>query len=435
MKVRNPALKVRTIEVLGIEQAADVLQDDEEVTFKHGKVTFSMLKSEIYSEEPYSPEELEAMKKESYYCIQTKIAEQLDFLRAHPNTPVSRYLVKKCEILQGIQTQKYRLASGESVSEVVKELSQPWSDPEKKQQYRTLCNKLKNGLAAVKDKTISTSTIQELLVHVNILESKYRAELEPKRSKKAVRGPWPKTAEEAKELMRGPAEIERPWCEPPTPAPSILFRTWDAKSQCRILNADEGLYSGGANSNFDTRKGRTRDLESHGNWGTRKPTVFISVTCSIRDIAMTWTRAFGNRQDLPFSTIRITVLNPNARIEAGWPILCMVDELDYYKFKTPIKCSRATYVNEYLLPYRAPREEVVWTFHWTDVERWMREHHTQDADMWRDRLAQPLLDVHERLRKAGKKLDEIQAELAKFLQGPMPYAVRTYLVGTGGLLG
>jgi hypothetical protein len=101
---------------------------------------------------------------------------------------------------------------------------------EKQQQYRTLCNKLKTGLMASKDNFISASAIQDFLLNIDVLEAKYRAQLEPKRTKKAGPGVWPETTKQVKKRMLGPAEKERQWCEPPADLPRFLFRAWDAKS-------------------------------------------------------------------------------------------------------------------------------------------------------------------------------------------------------------
>ncbi len=69
------------------------------------------------------------------------------------------------------------------------------------------------------------------------------------------------------------------------------------------------------------------------------------------------------------------------------------------------------------------------------MQRWMQEYPTDDTEVWRDRVARPLSDEHERLRKDGKGPDAIQAKLIEFLQKKMPHAVPTYVAGIGALLG
>jgi hypothetical protein len=428
---QRAAQKVIGSERLDLKLKANLLQDGKKIACRYPK-------SEMPLAQSYSPDELNQMREKSYYYVDEQIRNMLNSLIKDSDAVNVKSVVQKCRVLQGIQRKKYAIAIGEEVSEKVEELNETWGKSELRQQYRTLCNKLKNCLVDMKGTTIAASKVQELVVMVNVLEAKYRKQLQPQRNRKIVCRPYPTTAEEVNELFNGSEETIRPWKVLPTsqvPENGMLFRTWDAKSQCRILDADFGLLSGGVHSNFDTKEGRIKDLAAHGNWRTRSKTPFISTTPSMKDIVSTWIRAFRKRQNQPFSTSRITLINSKARLDAGWPIIKMVDELDHYKFDIPKKCSRETFLNEYLLPFRARREEIVWTWHWKDVRRWMSEHNTKNSEIWEVRVAEPMFKEHERLRKAGKELDEIQAGLAGLLQSLMPYAVRTYMVGAGALIG
>lgn len=263
-----------------------------------------------------------------------------------------------------------------------------------------------------------------------ILQAKYAALIEPKKYKrKRPLLPYPETSEQVLELMKGQEEESHPWsvlAPDNTPQGGILYRTWDKSSQCQILQIDFGLLSGGSHSVFNTKAGRKHDLECHANWGCREKTPFISTTPFIQDITNTWIYGFRGRQKPPVTTIRITAVNINARLSAGWPIIKMLPEIEHYDVKIPAKCSLNTYANEYLLPFRIRQEEIIWTWHYADIKKWIEEHGSRSIMMWEAMVARPMYDEHERSRKAGESEDERQLKAVALMQKVMPTAVRTY---------
>jgi hypothetical protein len=69
------------------------------------------------------------------------------------------------------------------------------------------------------------------------------------------------------------------------PAPKILMRVWDDRSQARIREANEGFLSGSNYMPLHTMTQRKAAIENHANWRNRKKTAFISATTDIEDLA------------------------------------------------------------------------------------------------------------------------------------------------------
>jgi hypothetical protein len=311
-----------------------------------------------------------------------------------------------------------------------KEFSRNWTKKEIRQQYPTLCQKLYTSLKTSAGSPLSPEKLQECLDMICILEAKFRKCVQTKQPKpKNSLGKYPETKKEVLDRIQGPEEEVHPWSittSDQIPSGGILYRAWDKSSQCQILQVDFGLLAGGPHSNFKTEIGRNHDLQCHANWGNREKTPFISSTPSVEDIVRTWIFGFRRRQKPPITTTRVTAINVNARVEAGWPLLKMKTEMVHYKVEIPACCTPATYENEYLLPFRVRQEEIIWTWHFNDIKKWLTEQGTDDIVVWEARVAKPMYAEHERSRKAGDSKEETQRRTVALMTRVMPIAVHTH---------
>jgi hypothetical protein len=200
--------------------------------------------------------------------------------------------------------------------------------------------------------------------------------------------------------LEGPEEAIRPWSVQPgiaLPNGGLFYRTWDKSSQCQILQVNFGFLSGGADSNFGTAEGRKKNLTCHASWGNREKTPFTSATHSIIDIKHTWIFGFRCRQQPPIDSTRITIINMFARIARRNPCFPISAEIIHYKVEIPKKCDMGTYKNEWLLPLCVFIEEIVWSFHYTDVQKWLEDRGAEDIKVWEEKVSRPAFEEHERL--------------------------------------
>jgi hypothetical protein len=310
-----------------------------------------------------------------------------------------------------------------------KEVERTWSNHFIIQQYRTIGKQAKDILKDARKVPLTEEKCQEGLDKIDLLLAKYKKSLTPPKKEKELRMKYPVTVNEVLKRLKGSEEAVRPWSVDPDmklPNGGLFYRTWDMSSQCKILKVDFGLLSGGPNSHFETAEGRKKDLQCHANWGNRVKTPFVSVTPSARDIQNTWVYGFRRRQKEPITTIRLTIMNGHARVAKKNPLIRMLAEIIHYKVEIPKKCSMGTYQNEWLFPFRVFQDEIIWTFHWTDVLKWMERNGTDKIDVWEAMVARPALEEHEGLRKSGESLEAREAKLINLMLKLMPDAVKTY---------
>jgi hypothetical protein len=188
----------------------------------------------------------------------------------------------------------------------------------------------------------------------------------------------------------------------PTPQVQGLYlRAWDDRSQCKIRDDKEGFTSGSHYEKLDTKALRKAAIEHHANWGNRKKTPFISATSDIAEIQDHRVPHFEKRQrdsgDKPVT--RVTLINGNATLADGLPLLRMRTEIDYHEADTRYKSS--FFANEYLFLFRIPPNQIVRTWLWKDIEKWMNEHDTESIQSWFKQIAVPAFEAHELARKTG----------------------------------
>lgn len=297
------------------------------------------------------------------------------------------------------------------------------------ERYTTLCKELSVILKKSTKSPLSPEGLADGLELIETLKIKYQCLIYPGNSKKSDRDiPYPMTIEEIQERIQGSEEDKHPWLasgQGNIPESGILYRTWDKASQCQILKVNLGFLSGGSYSDFRSKEGRKNHLQCHANWGNRRKTPFISTTPSIKVIAK-YIKQFERRQKAQVNTIMLTAINAKARQAAGWPVLNMLNELIHYGAKIPAKCDLATYVSEYLLPFRIRPEENIWTWYHTDTLEWLKDHKTDDMEVWEAKVVRPVYEEHERSRRAGATDDETKKNVEKLLLKLMPAAVESH---------
>jgi len=283
-------------------------------------------------------------------------------------------------------------------------------DDLRKCQFRTIYRKCRTTL----EDSGGAQTIRELLdiLHmVDIMNEKYIQATEKKKTRRE-KPPHPQLKEEFEKRLKGKEELLHPWGTPSKPKeiPGLLIRAWDQISQCRIDNQRVGFLSGGSDSFLNTKEKRKQALMHHANWGNRNKTPFISFSSSLREIAKFRVPHFQNRQASLgiVENTRLTIINTNAIIAAGKPILKMKDELLHYDIRPPKTGdlrynSTSFYENEYIVPFSVAKDAIVRTCTWHDIEKWMRKNNAEIED-WYVQEGIPSFKEHERVRLGGTPL-------------------------------
>lgn len=187
------------------------------------------------------------------------------------------------------------------------------------------------------------------------------------------------------------------------------FRAWDHRSQSQILNYKQGFLSGASDSLLFDYASRQAALKDHADHGNRRKTPFISVTPSIHEIAWRVNKLKQKRRHKSHGgfNIKVSLINPYARLQSGMPMLKMSDELRYYGLQCIMNESkRPYYVNEILMPFHIAPEEIIITYTWRTIEATMKDERIS-LEQWYKRHAMADFRKHEEDRKAGKKPQSI----------------------------
>jgi hypothetical protein len=122
------------------------------------------------------------------------------------------------------------------------------------------------------------------------------------------------------------------------------------------------------------------------------------------------TRTFIDKEaerGIELTTCKLSLINPNARLAAGFPILGMKNEMEHYNVKP--RCGdlssnrkESFFDHEYLLPFYSGIKEVVGTWLWRDIIAWMNENRKAFND-WYIEEAMPKFEAHENARVEGKE--------------------------------
>ena len=218
----------------------------------------------------------------------------------------------------------------------------------------------------------------------------------------------PRTRWEFKKRIVGLEEKDRPWMrsmEDKDKFPKLLLRCFDQFSICQIRNPSEGFLSGSSEYILNTHYSRARALERHIDWRNREKTAFISASSSLKDIENNLVPHMQVRQAkrriMEFT--RLMIINVNAILAKGKPIMRMKDELIHYEVKDKSGNLRYTkrwgesfYEHGYIIPFSITADAIVGEWRWSDVKSWMHENGT--FANWIERIGTVAYEEHEKLR-------------------------------------
>ncbi|QKX62542.1 uncharacterized protein TRUGW13939_09703 [Talaromyces rugulosus] len=175
-------------------------------------------------------------------------------------------------------------------------------------------------------------------------------------------------------------EDQHPWSINRFPVFERPFlRTWDLMSGSQ---PDQGnrMQSRAPRQRLDTIDTRVQSLTTHADHGDWTPTPFISFTVS--KIAL---QSLANYREGRRGTQTITVVNPNARIAKGLPVLDMMNEMDYYDVPNPY--GRISYFEDhYLCLWEITDDEIVGHWDWGDLSK---------NDYWFEEIIIPAFREHD----------------------------------------
>ncbi|EER25676.1 hypothetical protein CPC735_067760 [Coccidioides posadasii C735 delta SOWgp] len=167
-------------------------------------------------------------------------------------------------------------------------------------------------------------------------------------------------------------EFEHSWAETSASTPvGPLLRVWDPWSGSQPAKSGR-MQARSPRKPLDLRESRKESLAIHADYKIWEPTPFISFTSSIEGL-----ERLISKRHWPESTARtLTVVNPNARLAKGLPIVEMKSELEYYNIPDRYGCSYNYYRDEYLCLWEITPEEVVQHWNWDELcenPRWYED--------------------------------------------------------------
>ena len=218
----------------------------------------------------------------------------------------------------------------------------------------------------------------------------------------------PRSRREFEKRIVGLEEKDRPWMrsmEDKDKFPKLLLRCFDQFSICQIRNPSEGFLSGSSEYILNTRYSRTRALERHIDWRNREKTAFISASSSSKDIENCLVPHMQKRQAKRriMEYTRLAIINVNAILAKGKPIMRMKDELIHYEVKDKAGNLRYTnrwgesfYEHGYIVPFSITADAIVREWRWSEVKSWIHENGT--FAKWIERVGTIAYEEHEKLR-------------------------------------
>ncbi|KAF5027312.1 hypothetical protein F66182_606 [Fusarium sp. NRRL 66182] len=176
-----------------------------------------------------------------------------------------------------------------------------------------------------------------------------------------------------------------------------LLRTWDMYSGSQPNDATGNMYAREHHLPLNTFKIRKSSLQTHLVHRSRIPTPYISFTSSpvaLGELA-------NYRKDRPFRGAQtITVIDPAVRLEAGWPVLCLGDEMRHYGVSNPYKSVRDEELNShYVCLWRVMNDEMVGHWDWNEL--------SSKLNWYEDIILPALTKFRERRRRQREQLGVI----------------------------
>jgi hypothetical protein len=269
-------------------------------------------------------------------------------------------------------------------------------------------------------KILEEHGLTRFIPYVDELKRKYKNALNAKSKPKVKHKPYARTRETLERLLGrikdGPnltikdEEANHPWSVPQNVElrSRPLMRAWWFNSEC-LIHHGIGFFSGGSDILLETAEQRSLAIGDHADWGNRRKTPFISTATSLSVIDRIMNTFVDKEAErgIEITTCKLTLINPNARLAAGFPILSMKKEIEYYKVKP--RCGDLSsdregsfFNHEYLLPFCSGIKEIVGTWLWRDIIAWMNVNY-KNLDEWYREVALPKFKAHERARIEGKE--------------------------------
>jgi hypothetical protein len=211
--------------------------------------------------------------------------------------------------------------------------------------------------------------------------------------------------------LQGEEEKRHPWAVPSSgpeleqygkERPTMLFRVTDQSSKGQVRDPRVGYVSADSDAMLDTAERRKIAIEQHADFSNRHRTSFVSFSDSPEHVekhSVPWYQ-FRQEKNKILDNTKLSIISVPARIANGLPILRIKDELAYYKARN---AGESIYKTEWVCPFNIGPTEIVDTWAWRRIEKWMLQNHSDFAG-WVEMVGKPAFEEHERVRKGGKPL-------------------------------
>ncbi|PVH90682.1 hypothetical protein DM02DRAFT_710326 [Periconia macrospinosa] len=142
-----------------------------------------------------------------------------------------------------------------------------------------------------------------------------------------------------------------------------LLRVWDYFSGSQP-EGDNRMLSRSPDQRLNTEQARKTSLASHLDHKVWEPTPYISFTKSPSTIEeiVAWRSPKRGAQTL-------TVIDPNARLNNGLPILDVVAEMEHYGIQDPYNNGNRYYIDHYVCLWEVTKEEIVDHYEWEELAK------------------------------------------------------------------
>lgn len=159
-------------------------------------------------------------------------------------------------------------------------------------------------------------------------------------------------------------DLQHSWSNNDFPPFEMPFlRIWDHYSGSQP-DHEKRMMSRAPRQRLDTRTSRRISLTTHIDHKIWEPTPYISFTTSPATIEdMAYWRANRSRRGAQ----TLTVLDPNARIADGLPILDVRAEMNNYGIPDPYRRSDEYYIDHYVCVWEVTEQEIIGHWEWNDL--------------------------------------------------------------------
>lgn len=148
-----------------------------------------------------------------------------------------------------------------------------------------------------------------------------------------------------------------------------LLRIWDDVSGSHPT--DNGMMARAPNMRLDNFESRQKSLNIHVDHSIWKDTPYISFTSSPDRIQSLAQYRMGKNRGVQ----KLTIIDPNTRIESGLPILDMTLEMYRYDVQDPHP-GKKYYIDEYICLWQVKKAEIIGEWNWEDLkgkENWYQD--------------------------------------------------------------